>query len=260
MSGGPNEIGAVFVNVVPSLAGGEDAIRAGAARAADEYAQVFNERLGPAMARGSGPGLGQAFGGDLLKHIAGPFKDILEKVGVDFSQGMKGIGATGGAALGAGLAAGVILGAEQFKSEVQSVVKLVDGEFKAFKKIGTDAADTLMGGFKSAVSGQMPDAMAAFNVVEEAARTSFELPFNVANTAIDNTIGRVPILGGIVKSEIGAVESAFGGLFSVFDEFKSLGGEYLQTLVDIGDKYTEISRTIAGSTVDSGQIGALTRS
>jgi len=256
-SGGPNEIGAVFVNVVPSLAGGEDAIRAGAARAADEYAQVFNERLGPAMSRGS-QSLGAEVSGNLLKNVAGPFKELLDKVGVDFSHGMKGAGAAGGAALGAGMAAAVVAGAELIRSDVRNVVKLVDGEFRAFGKVGTDAADTLMGGFKSAVSGQMPDAMAAFNVVEEAARTSFELPFNVANTAIDNTIGRVPILGGIVKSEIGAVESAFGGLFSVFDEFKSLGGEYLQTLVDIGDKYTEISRTIAGSTVDTGQIGALT--
>lgn len=247
----------LWVNVAPSLSGMTESMKKGGAQAADAFAGEFHARTGPGMGEAGKKGaesFGSAFGSNLLNQFAGPMSELMEKLGVNFGGGMKGIGLAGGAAL----ATGVFAGLELLKSDVKNVVNLVDTEFHAFGKVGTDAANTLMSGFKGAVSGQMPDVMSTFNVLEEATKTSLEVPFNILNTTIDSTVGHIPIIGDVFKSTLGVAEGAFDGLFGAFDEFKELSGEWLNTLIEVDERYTEIGRKIAASTLDPGQIERLT--
>lgn len=156
-------IGAVFVNVVPSLAGAMSTMATGGAQAADAFTSSF-----AAATQGK---------------IDKAFKDMPKEAA------------------------------------------------DSFKGFGGQAGKAFLEGFGDLASGQMPDVMKAFDLLEEAA-------------------GKVSYL-------IPALGLAFSALKPVFDTFKAAGGEVAQTLVDIGDQYIEMSRKIASNNIDTSQIKGL---
>jgi hypothetical protein len=270
--------GVSWVDVAGSAAGIESQMRAIGAQAAKGFAESFNSAVGSTLSEAMGHALAGPLSGVVSEFSAvlkGGMNTAASSAAAEFARTTKDMGgtmlsgfgslspeataagATVGKAISGGIAAAVVAGAALLVSDVKNVVKLVDTEFGAFGKVGADAADTLMTAFSSSVEGKVPDVMGALSVVEEGVKTGLELPLNILSTEIDNTVGRIPIIGDAVKSALGVVESAFGAVFAVFDEAKQLGGEFTDVLIQIGDEYESISRTIAGQTLDSGGLEGL---
>ena len=80
-------------------------------------------------------------------------------------------------------------------------------------------------------------------------QTAFELPLNAMNEGIDATVGHIPILGGIIKSVTGEIQTVLGGLFAAIQEYTSVASEFGNVMLDIGNKWQEAARTIAGQTL-----------
>jgi hypothetical protein len=147
-----------------------------------------------------------------------------------------------------------LMAADVLVKDVKNVVHLVEHEFDAFAQVGKHGAETLVEGFTSIVEGKMPNMMRAFDVLEEGFQKVINLPFDVLRTEIDNTIGHIPILGRIFKVPLDMAQGAMNAIFPFFDEFKNLGGQVMNTMMQIGNEYQEMTRIIAGSTVDTGAI------
>jgi hypothetical protein len=234
-------------------------MRAIGQQAAAGFAESFNaeakSRLGQ-VGQQAAAGLGQALTSHLAEHLAsaaGPMKDVvsglLGKLGSGGAAEAGEAGTAMGEAMTAGLVGVVALGVKQVADDVKNIAGLVETEFSAFGKVGTDAANTLMSSFSSVVEGRGPNVKAAFSVVEEAVHAGLQAPINLLNTEIDNTVGRIPIIGGAFKDVGDEATEALSSAFEVFDQFSELGGELLETLETVGDEWSNISRTIAGQTL-----------
>lgn len=193
---------------------------------AEETAKMGEEGLTPAF-------------GDVMKNLTGKMGDFSKLAGM----AMKG-----------GLVTAGIAVADMMVKNLEHTFAFVNNEVKQFAKVGKDSADALMGAFSAAVEGKTPDIMGAFNVIEEGFKTIWQAPQNMLNLAIDNSVGHIPIIGSAVKSMAGEVESALNTIFPVFDELKGLAGQFLGTMFDIGDQWTEFARGIAGQTMDNEQM------
>jgi hypothetical protein len=275
--------GVSWLDVAASGAGIEQQMRTIGQTAARSFSESFSSAVGSTLS--------QAMGGALSQGFAGPLSGIIEHFSAVLKGGMgtaassaaaefaritrdemggkmlSGFGslspeaAASGALLGkavtGGIAAAVAVGAGLLVSDIKNVVALVNNEVGAFGKVGKDAADTLMSGFGDVVAGKAPDVVRAFGVIEEGVKTGLQLPLNVINTEIDNTVGRVPIIGDVFKSAMGEVSAALGAGFAVFDEFQSVATSFVTTLNSIGDTWENISRTISAQTVDSSGLAGL---
>jgi hypothetical protein len=108
-----------------------------------------------------------------------------------------------------------------------------------FAKVGGEAAEAFAGAFSSLMKGQMPDLVSGFNVAEDAVKEF-----------VGNTVGEIPLIGGIF-------EKTFGGIMDTIDAFKGPAGEFIDTLMQMGEGWQETARTIAGQTLDTGKIPEL---
>jgi hypothetical protein len=228
-------------------------------QAVGAFTQAVDSELGNRMrvsGQAGGSILGSGLAEGLGQHLAGAFGPLQTVV----SKGLKsiGIGSSGeagaageavGGAMAAGMVGAVILGAKGVVDNFKNVVKLVDTEAAAFGKVGEDAAHTLMDSFASTVEGKGPDISAAFSVVTEGVETGLKLPLNVAKTEIENTVGRIPLIGSAFTAVGEQATSALEGVFGAFGEFTELGGELLETLTAVGDKWSDMARTVAGQTL-----------
>lgn len=256
--------GVSWIDVAASAAGIEAQMRQIGAQAAGAFSQEFNQRLGATMRGGSentGRQTGSHFGAALNEAAAkafnsGPLKDALGGLSKLLGPEASVAGGVIGGALTEGLVRAASAGIELIRSDISNTVNFANHEVAAFGKVGKDAADSLMSGFTSVMAGRMPDAMRVFDVMEEGVRASLEAPLNAVNLAVDNTVGHVPVIGDVFKTALSEAESAFGGLFSAFDEAKELGGEFAETMVEVGDQWAEAARKVAGQTLDSGQLSA----
>jgi GNAT superfamily N-acetyltransferase len=181
--------------------------------------------------------------------LGGKLVPTVENVGQTMAAKLAEQGALAGKVMWGGIAGAAVIGAEVLLSDVKNVMHLVTTEIETFWDIGKKGADSLMEGFQTVLEGKAPDVMEMGNVLEEAFKGVGELPFNVLNTEIDNTVGRIPILGEAIKMPIEAAEEAFQGLFAMFDEGKALAGAYVGTLIEVGNTWTELKRTIVGQTL-----------
>lgn len=291
------ELGSVFVNVVPSMAGSQEVFRALAAEGATDFAKTFEsvlvaqmpramQSVGAAMAQGLSAGLGASAGQAVLSHILPSESTVSSHMGrlggvgarsyvdefnrnyrqivpvvedvsakavaankalVESTRAMGGTMAEGWyrsskeatqagdemmAAWASRIKVGVGIAAAAAGFEF---VRNVRKEFQAFEHVGEDAAQTLIGGFHAVLSGKIPDLVAPFNVLEEAAKTSLEAPLRVAETF-------VPALG--------LVRHAVEDLFGPFDKLKDLAVPVLQDIIQVGDQYLGLQRKLASSTLD----------
>ncbi|OBJ57997.1 hypothetical protein A9W94_17030, partial [Mycobacterium asiaticum] len=218
-----------------------------------------------AAGRGGGQALASALGGAVQEALPGHLGGVMTKASELLQSGMRSAGAAGaaeagaaggamGAAMATGIGAALTLGVGALVSDVRNIKNALTSEVRTFATIGEQAAETLMSSFASVMAGKVPDAMPAFSVLEAAAKAGMELPLNLLSLQIDNTIGRLPIVGDAISGAMNTAKDALGGVFGVFDEFKELGGEFLETMVDVGNSWQDAARKIAGQTVDNGQL------
>jgi len=189
----------------------------------------------------------KAMGGQMVSGV----KNFSEEAAQAMEQSAKKM--SGFAKLAVGTA--IVEAARNAVENIKNVVALVENEVGAFAKVGKEAADTLMDTFAAVVAGKMPDVGRVFSLFEDVAKTSIQLPLNIINTEIDNTVGRIPIIGEAFKGLIAPVEQAFGAIFALIDEYKSLAGTFADTLMDIGNKWQDAARTIAGQTLGTEKLG-----
>jgi SLT domain-containing protein len=152
-------------------------------------------------------------------------------------------------ALSASLVGGALEVFRSVEIAIKNTVKLIETEFAQFGKVGVDAAHALIGGFTSVLEGKMPDVGRIIGAGLQGVEAGFQLPLNAVNAAIDSTIGRIPILGSMITSVTGVVQSALGGLFSAIQGYTGIAGEFANTILEIGNKWQEAARTIAGQTL-----------
>jgi hypothetical protein len=157
-------------------------------------------------------------------------------------------------AMKAGIAGLVILAVDVAVSGIRNFVKLVNTEFAAFEKLGKDAGGALMGSFADIVAGKMPDVEKVIGVGLEGIATAIQLPLNAANTALDSTVGKIPILGGIITSVTGEVSSVLGQAFAAIQDYVGIAGQFGQAILDIGEKWQQAARLIAGQTLGLDQM------
>lgn len=152
------------------------------------------------------------------------------KIQANASAKMADIGKTMGAVGKAAVVGAGVLAAFEF-------VHTVEKEFKTFERVGEDAANTLMSGFESLLHGKMPDLMATFNVFEEGAKAAFDAPLEMLKTFIP--------MGG-------ELEKAFNGLtFGALDKFKDTLGPLVSDIMQVGNQYLGLQRTLAASTINT---------
>jgi len=181
--------------------------------------------------------------------LGGKMVPTMENVGANVAGKLAESGKLAGNLMSAGIVGAVVIGAELALHDIQNLINLANKEIETFWNVGKEAANTLMESLESTLAGHGPDVMGAINVVEEGFKGLGELPFNVLNTEIDNTVGRIPIIGEAIKMPLEVAEQAFSAFFTVFDEGKQLAGAYISTLTEVGDTWTELKRTIVGQTL-----------
>jgi hypothetical protein len=152
-------------------------------------------------------------------------------------------------AMKAGIAGLVILGVDVAVSGIHNAIKVIETEMGAFSRLGKDAAESLMGGFTSVIEGKMPDVAGILSVGVEGIQTAITLPFNVINATLDSTIGKIPIIGGLVSATTGLVGEALGTVFEAIKTYTSVAGEFGNAILEIGNKWQEAARIIAGTTL-----------
>jgi hypothetical protein len=114
------------------------------------------------------------------------------------------------------------------------------GEAKnMFAQVGGEAAGAFADGFSSLMKGQMPDLMSGFDVAE-----------NTVKEFVHGSLGEIPLLGE-------AFDKVFDGILGTLDAFKGPAGEFIDTLLSMGEGWQETARQIAGQTLDTGQIPQL---
>lgn len=172
-----------------------------------------------------------------------------EAVGKNVEGKMAETGKLAGAAMKVGLVGAAVIAAEEVLHTFENIAKMIEEDSKIVWEVGKEGANVAMDGIVSIIQGKTPDVGAAVNVIEDAFKGLGAIGFNAINTEIDNTVGHIPILGDVVKSTVGEAEAAFGALFAVFDEGKQLAGTYISTLIEIGDTWTDVKRTIVGQTL-----------
>jgi hypothetical protein len=157
-------------------------------------------------------------------------------------------------AMKAGLAGLAVLGVDMAASLVKNMVSTINTEATAFLKVGKDLGDTLMGAFKSVIEGQMPDVGQAIGVGLEGIQTAMQMPLNLMNAGLEATVGKIPILGGMITSVVGEASGVLGTFFSVLQTYTGIAGQFGEALLDIGNKWQDVARTIAGQTIDLGNL------
>jgi hypothetical protein len=251
--------GVSWIDVSASAAGIEESMRAVGQRAgaalADSMQATMNQRFA-GIGQAGGQMLGEAVSKHLTSSIAeasGPLKGAVEKLFEDLGrEGEAGGGAAGeaaGLAMKATLVGAVVLAGKEMIDTVRSTVGYVADEFQTFGKVGADGAHALLGDFNSAVKGQIPDLTATFSVIEDAFHQTLQAPINAINVAIDDTVGRIPLIGGAFKDIGDDATGALNTAFSALDGFTGMGSEVLTTLDEVGQKWTEVARDIAGQTL-----------
>lgn len=331
------ELGGIFVNVIPSLAGSQEVLQAAARDGAAAYARTFESALAPelsaVMSRVALP-TAQAFSSPLASALGSAAQVIAQRFGGDFSRHLGRIGEQGASDFVRGYeaqlsqlpkvfdqhliqsadratAASTRLGqalstsirdtvpalasagtawkdyhsaaeaatsgmAGKVKELLQTstdataeavagmsriwkiglagtaayagieVVRAVKQELSGLAHVGAEAADGLMGAFEAVVAGKMPDLMGAFNVLEDGAKAALRGPLD--------------LLGAVNPALHEAVKLFDSATFGVFDKFKDTLGPVVETIVDVGDKYIELSRKLASSTLDTTQLEGLSAS
>ena len=152
-------------------------------------------------------------------------------------------------AMKAGIAGLVILGTDMLVSGIHGAIRVAETEMQAFSKLGKDAAQSLMGGFTSIIEGKMPDVANILSTGVEGIQTAITLPFNVINATIDSTIGKIPIIGGVVSATTGLVGDALGQVFEGIKTYIGVAGQFGEAILEIGNKWQEAARIIAGTTL-----------
>jgi len=152
-------------------------------------------------------------------------------------------------AMKSGIAAGIALAVDIAVSSIHNFVKLVNTEFQAFEKVGKDAGNALMGGFTSVVEGKMPNIQQMIGAGLEGIQTAVQMPLNAVNSYLDSTIGKIPILGGMITSVTGEISGVLGQVFSAIQDYTSIAGQFGEAILDIGNKWQQAARTISGQTL-----------
>jgi hypothetical protein len=152
-------------------------------------------------------------------------------------------------AMKAGLAGLAVIAADVLVSGVRNAFKLVETEVSQFAKVGEDAAHALLGGFKAIANGEMPDIQSIFTVGLEGIKAGMDLPLNAIQGGLQAAVGWIPIFGSAITGAVAQVQSALGGLFSGIQSYMGIAGEFGSILLDIGNKWQEAARTIAGQTL-----------
>ena len=188
------------------------------------------------------------------------FEEATRAMGGKMLSGWDKIGGQGAAAaanaagkmstaMKAGMAGAILLGAATMEAAVKNTINLINSEVAAFGKAGKDAADALMGGFKSVVEGQMPDVGRLIGAGLQGIKTAMELPLNAMSAGLSTVFGQIPILGGMIQSVAGEAQQVLGGLFAAIQGYTSIAGQFGGILLDVGNKWQEAARTIAGQTL-----------
>jgi hypothetical protein len=188
------------------------------------------------------------------------FEEATRAMGGKMLSGWDKIGGEGSAAAAnavgkmsmaakAGLVGLALVVSDMALSAVKNTMKLIGDEFAAFTKLGGDAGQALMGGFKAVVEGKMPDVQQIIGVGMEGIQTAIQMPLNAINAGLDATIGKIPILGSMVTAVTGEVQQVLGTVFSAIQQYTSIAGEFGEALLDIGNKWQQAARSIAGQTL-----------
>lgn len=224
-------LGDVWVGVVPSLAGSQSVLQAAARAGAEQYARAFEDAVAPAMQQVMGrvgSSASQSLGAAMSPALRSVITDAITAIAPEAGKAFTGLTskmteAAKAGSVGIGLAVGTIV-IEEFRHVTHE-----------FEKVGSDAANVLVGGFDNAIKGKAPDIMGALNVFEDGAK------------AVTASLGLVAPLAGL----------AFAPLFAAFDKFKEVTGPVVADMVQVGDQYLELTRTLASSTLDTEQIEGL---
>lgn len=265
-TGGASE-GISWIDVAASAAGITEQMRGIGVQAANAFSQSFNSRVGPELSRAmsgmstAGTAHGQAFGQSFSQAAAGAVRGTGTQLSSALGQEMRsasGAASQSGSGLGSALGAGITKGfaevgvgaviAGKVAQEFTDVKRAMSATIGGFEKLGTDAGDAVMTGFTDVMAGRMPSVAQAFGLLSESVQTGLESTLASARVAIDATIGMVPALGAVVDAGLDQIDSALGGTLR---EVTAFGSTFTQVMVDVGDEWQEVARTIAGQTLDA---------
>jgi hypothetical protein len=261
--GGASE-GVSWVDVAASAAGIEAQMRQIGNAAAGAFSQQFNSRvsseLGQVMDQlggKSGSAFTSALGKELLGGLGGPVGHVISGLKTAF-KASEGEAAAAGAGMGAaamgGLAVAAVAGVELLKDGVKQSLRVFNDEAEQFGKVGSDAANSMMGGLTSVLAGKTPDVMSAMNVITEGMQAGVMAPLHAIDLGIDTTVGHIPIIGDIFKTTMSEVETAVGGAIEGLSQFEQLGGQFTEQMLQIGDQWQETARKISGQTLGDDQL------
>ena len=194
---------------------------------------------------GSGGGLGAEISA-LRDKIMGELSSKLAEVG------------GGSALMGGGIIAAIAASLEIGLKDVKNVFDLINKEFEAFGKVAKDSVETTMKSFVDVVHGKAPDVQGVFKVLGEGMSAAMEAPLNVLQTEVDNTVGRIPIVGEMFKGVVSEMQGAAKAAVETFNVAGSAAGEFMSTMVEVGNTYVEAARKIAATTIDPANLEKFT--
>jgi hypothetical protein len=136
-----------------------------------------------------------------------------------------------------------------FVDAMKNSFEFINKEFKDWGEVAKGAAETAMGAFTSVIEGKVPDFQAAFGLVAQTTKTAMETPLNAINMGIDSTVGHIPVIGSAFKAVAGEAQEAINAVFSGISTYTSIAGQFAKVLTDIGDRWQETARKVAGQTL-----------